>query len=208
MLELYLIRHAESEMNVNAHLIGGRSHDTPLSEAGVMQAGLLGKRLQGLQFHEVYSSPAVRTKQTSEIVCSALGYPLEKIVYAEELHELSQGDWEGKPRSEIYTPETLVHINSNNWDFRPPNGDSQRDVEERMYRFIEKSFLVRSQGDLVIGVFTHGLAIKCFLRRVMDFTPKITYKIEIDNTSVTRLRYTEHGWHPVSINDAAHLRPY
>lgn len=56
-----------------------------------------------------------------------------------------------------------------------------------------------------VGIFTHGMAIKCLLRGILDFSPSLTYKINLDNTSITRLKYSAQGWHLVTINDTAHL---
>ena len=206
MLDLYLIRHAESEMNTHSDLIGGRSNGTLLSERGKVQADLLGRRLNVSEvvFDEIYSSTARRTLETAERVISHLGYS-HAIVQSPRLLELDQGDWEGKPRVEIYTPEVLAAIRFDNWNFTPPHGESQRDVEERMIDFVHETLLERCHEDLRVSVFTHGMAIKCFLRGIMDFSPKITYNVFLENTSITRLKYSERGWHVLTLNDTAHL---
>lgn len=200
MLDLYLIRHAESELNRFLQIIGGRSNETPLSENGREQAYLLGERLSKIPFTVYYSSPAVRSLETARIAHGTL----DDVVQSPLLLELDQGDWEGKLRTEIYTPEMLARINADNWNFSAPNGESQRAVEERMLCFVNDNLLQYS--DLSCCVFTHGLAIKCLLRSVMDFSPKITYKIEIENTSITRLKYSDRGWYVITINDTAHLK--
>jgi len=207
MLDLYLIRHAESEHNKTRHLIGGRSNSAQLSQKGVMQAQLLGKRLatDKVSFDNVYSSPALRAYETAKIACTEIGFPIDKIMRTEDLLELSQGDWEGQLREKVYTPDMLSKIIANNWEFRPPNGESQKDVEERVYNWINKNLVPRYKDDLVAGIFTHDFAIRCLLRAIMDFSPKMTYKVALDNTSINRLSYTDHGWHIVCINDAAHL---
>src|SRR3989338_3709057 len=114
MLDIYLMRHAKSVMNDKPHLIGGRSNDAPLSMEGSYQSELLGYRFLNdkIKFDEIYSSSAIRTLETSEPVCGITGYSLEKRVISEELLELSQGDWEGRPRAEVYTPQILSKINS------------------------------------------------------------------------------------------------
>jgi len=126
MLDLYLFRHAESQSNINQHLIGGRSNETPLSQLGELQALWPGERLRNeeVRFDQIYSSTALRTQQTANIVCEKIGYPLENILYSEKLLELDQGDWQGQPRDQIYTPETIARINQDNWNFIPPNGES------------------------------------------------------------------------------------
>ncbi len=207
MLDIYLIRHAESEMNSHNNLVGGRSEGTPLSEKGKYQAALLGKRLSnsGIIFNELYSSTSKRAVETAEIVGTQLNYSLDSIIKFTELSELDQGSWEGKPRIEIYTPEVLAEINKNNWNFTPPNGESQKNVEERMLKWTNENLITRYANNLTVGIFTHGLAVKCLLRGIMDFSPKITYKIILDNTSITRLKYSDNGWHLISLNDTAHL---
>jgi broad specificity phosphatase PhoE len=204
MLDLYLIRHAESEMNNNSHLIGGRSNSTPLSERGKFQAYMLGQRFKdtGVRFDKIYSSPAVRAHETSRIVSDIIDYPVNNIILSDKLLELDQGGWEGKVRAEILTPELIDLLNRNNWNFKAPNGESQRDVEERMLDIVVNEILGK---DPTVALFTHGMAIKCLLRGIMGFDPAITYKIVLDNTSITRLKYTSRGWHPMTINDSGHL---
>lgn len=207
-LDLYLIRHGECLTNlVQAEVIGGRSNKDPLSEQGVLQACMLGRYLaeEGVCFDEVYSSPATRSIATAKMACYDIRYPLEKIVVCDELQELSQGDWEGKPRKEFYTPENIAKMDADHWNFKAPNGESQREVEERMLKWVNSRLLPRYKQGLTAGVFTHGLAIKCLFRGIMESNPDRTYKIEIDNASITRFVYTRKGWHLAVLNDTTHL---
>lgn len=207
MLDLYLIRHAESEMNVRDDLVGGNSLETPLSSRGRRQAEFLGKRLKaaGIVFEVVHSSTATRAFDTALIAGQKAGFSADEIVKTEQLLEIDQGDWTGRPRTAIYTPETIAVIERENRDFTPPNGESQRMVEERMHKWITDHFVSRYEDHLTVAVFTHGLAIKCFLRGVLDSTPLMTYKIVIDNTAITRVKYSGRGWHLVAVNDTAHI---
>src|SRR3989344_340996 len=210
MLNLYLLRHAESQMNLHPDIISGRINETPLSPLGELQALWLGQRLRNedIIFDQIYSSTAVRTQQTAKIVCNQIGYPLENILSSEKLLELDQGDWEGQPRVKIYISETLAKINKDNLNFAPPNGESQKNVEDRMYSWLEENLLNQpniSTEDRTVGVFTHGLAIKCLFRKIMGSNPAMTYKIVLENTSITKLSYSQTGWHLVKFNDVAHL---
>ena len=147
-----------------------------------------------MQFEKVYCSIANRTQQTLDLILSQANITSNPIIYSEELQELSQGDWEGKLRSEIYTPEQLVEINSNQWLFTPPNGESQKEVEERMLGFISSEILDKyTEGNfLIVG---HGIAFKCLLRDILDISSQMAYKLSIDNTSLTKLSYEkEKGW--------------
>jgi len=208
-MEAYLIRHGETESNVNNGLIGGRSNHIPINPTGADQSKKLGDRLKRnhVTFDSVYASIALRTLQTASRVCEAIGFPTERIVQSDQIQELNQGDWEGKPRTEIYTPETLETIHRDNWKFAPPNGESQKMVEERMMEWLNglKPNGLNTVDSRIIGVFTHGFAIRCLLRGLLNFDPKMTYPMEISNTSISRLILKNGVWIPISINDAAHL---
>lgn len=161
-----------------------------LSIKGKIQAKEIGELLNqsDIQFDKVFCSIANRTRQTLDIILSQANITNNPITYSEEIQELSQGDWEGKLRSEIYTTERLAEINSNQWLFKAPNGESQKEVEERMMSFIENNIISQySEGNfLIVG---HGMAFKCLLRGILDIPSKMAYKLLIDNVSMTKLRY-------------------
>jgi broad specificity phosphatase PhoE len=215
MLDIYLIRHAESEMNAKQHLISGRSNHTKLSEKGLLQAEKLRRAFesQGIVFDEVHASIAVRALDTALISTAGMGFTIDNIITSEEIVELSQGDWEGKERVLIYTPEQIALMNADHLRFQPPNGDSQQMVEDRMFDYIERIRKSHPETDLYnvpavdkkIGVFSHGMAIRCLLRKIMDFSPKLTYRMITENTSISQIQYDAKGWKPIRINDAGHL---
>jgi len=207
MLDIYLIRHAESEGNVNHHIIGGRSDYLPLTERGVLQARKLGKRFQeeGIQFQYVFSSVAERAKHTAQIVCEALSYPQDDIQFSEDIVELSQGEWEGRIREEIFTPERRSEMEQNPWDFIPPNGESVRDVEERMYTWIQDHIIPLQSESARVAIVSHGMAIKSLLRKILDSAPHMTRKTILHNTSLCRFLYKDNSWLLERINDHTHL---
>ena len=199
-IDLYLIRHAQSLANCRPEYISGRSNDVVLSEAGIKQSETLKKRLEleRLNFDRVYSSPAVRARETARISIN------ENFVMDERLQELDQGEWVGRLRNEIYTPEILALINKDNHNFASPKGESQKEVGERMYDFVKDRVLGAPEGSK-IAAFSHGVAIKCLLREIMQFDTNLTWRMNIENTSITQLRYHDNLWWPIRINDYAHL---
>jgi len=209
MVYLYLIRHAECEMNLAfTQTIGGRSNESPLTPNGVSQSHKLGLRLQreGISFKDTYSSIAVRTKETLKHAGVHNGFTLEDAIVTPDLQELDQGDWEGADRKATYTPEVVKEIQADPWNFKAPHGESQRDVEERMLEWTCENITTRYRTEDSVGVFTHGIATKCFLRGVLNFDPENTYKLHIDNTAITTLKHDDKGWHVLGINDASHIK--
>ncbi len=208
VFHLYYIRHGQAASNLeNSERIGGRTNDSPLTFLGEEQAEFLGQRLfwEKIHFDEVYSSPAVRAYETAKKSCSVIGFPLERIVRVDALQELDQGEWEGRSRQELYTSEMLAQINSDNWNFCPPGGESQRQVEGRQIDWVKEHLLPRAQKEFTVALYGHGVAMACFLRGVLGSYPSLTYKIRHWNTGVTRLDYSPAGWHLLCVNDSAHL---
>jgi probable phosphoglycerate mutase len=208
MTTIHLIRHAESQGNVNHHLIGGQSNHFPLTKRGEAQARKLGERLlrEGYQFDQVYASPAVRARETARITCSFLGMDLTTIAYTPQLLELSQGEWEGLDRKTIYTPERRKEVHADPLHFRAPGGESQHEVANRMEAWLQEAIAAGDpEQDQTIAAFTHGFAIKTLFARVLQASPSITHNIITHNTSITTLQIRRSRWLFERLNDYQHL---
>lgn len=89
MKRLTLIRHAKSSWKDESLA----DHDRPLSKRGQRDAPRMGERLRarGARPSLIVSSPAVRAKQTAQIIADCLGYPREFLQYASALYLASPG---------------------------------------------------------------------------------------------------------------------
>jgi broad specificity phosphatase PhoE len=130
----------------------------------------------------------------------------------EELREYNAGDWLGGKREDIFIEAIELRMERLNNTFQPPNGESMNQVERRASKWLEDEILYNKaliQPDmdipLNIAVFSHGMTIKCLLHYIMGFDKNFTWKINIDNTSVTKLSFNHRGWFLNSINDCSHL---
>lgn len=211
VLNIYLFRHGETKENAENTIFTGRSNHLLLTNRGIAQAEALGNRLkkEGIKFDILFSSTAVRSLKTAEIIANIMSYPQSKIITSEKILEIFHGDWEGKTKKEVYTEETINLMGSQGYDFKPPKGESQREVEERVYGWLKENILNRNDEDLTIGVVTHGMVIKCLTRKILNHDSSIAYRTVIDNCSITQLQYRHsgrhNGWTLVKINDSAHL---
>lgn len=210
LLEIYLIRHAETEVNVENHKIGGRSNWTELTKNGIAQARALGERLrsENIFFDAVYSSPAVRTQQTARYCLESMSQPIHGVQLEPLLIELSQGDWEGKLREEIYSrPHVAEGLKRDNWTYIPGDiilGESQEQTAQRMKRCLDEMIKKHREGR--IAAFSHGLAIKFLLTEEFGYDKKTAYTIPIDNTSITILRHHNGKLTCSTRNDTTHLQ--
>jgi broad specificity phosphatase PhoE len=213
-LQLFLLRHAEVDDRSEFIRIRGRSNSLPLSKRGEAQAIALAKRFNevGTKFDLVYTSPAQRAHATAKIVCELIGFNKE-ILLRDELQELSRGDWEGADRGKTYTDEVRAQMSKYPDTFRAPNGESHQDVMLRMKSdFVEGelfNILKKQERTLTVAVFGHGVAFKCLLFGILESKPSLTYKMTIDNCSITELKFMDGGdhpgWHLIRFNDRTHI---
>lgn len=86
MKTLSLLRHAEAEQP-----LGVRDFDRGLSSYGAQMAPRLGRRLEQKNFMPdlIVTSPAARTIATAQIISYELGYPVESMVFRDEIYQAS-----------------------------------------------------------------------------------------------------------------------
>src|SRR5262249_1095812 len=92
---LYLPRHAETAWSITAQRTG--LTDLPLTERGARNAQRLGKRLAGIAFAKVFTSPLKRAARTCEL--AGFGAKAEA---DPNLVEWSYGDYEGLRTAEMH----------------------------------------------------------------------------------------------------------
>ena len=212
-----LIRHGQSEVNVCPNIIGQGS-DVKLTELGKQQAFLLGKRFdrEGIVFDHVYSSTYLRALDTAKI---SLADFKNNIIEVEELREYDCGDWKGHDRKETLNNDIRLKMGYLNMAFMPPNGETQNMVERRASNWLENTILYNDtfhslckyrkdtgNSPMNIAVYSHGVTIRCLLHYVAGFDRTFLWKIDIDNTSISKLSFNRFGWRICSINDCGHLK--
>uniref|UniRef100_J3N8N6 Uncharacterized protein n=1 Tax=Oryza brachyantha TaxID=4533 RepID=J3N8N6_ORYBR len=105
-----------------------------------------------------------------------LEFPEEQIQVSDALTEMSQGQWEGCPKSEIYTPEMVNLMDSTQPDFSAPAGESLRQVQFRMMEFLNQT-IVRLPEKVAMGDTlsqqndTKGLSRQSSTNSVQDGPP-------------------------------------
>ena len=150
MIELWLVRHGETDWNRDYLLQGWV--DTPLNSTGRDQARELADRLAGRTFTGVWSSDLSRAVDTARL---AFGEPTRDAA----LRELDFGDIQGLNWQGLAPQMRRKMIAFDG--FAAPGGESNQQMKERVVKFL---------GGLADGVhliFTHGGVIR-MLRRMCD----------------------------------------
>lgn len=138
--QIYILRHGETEWSKSGQHTG--LTDIPLIESGVSAAKLLKKRIDGIQFSHVFTSPLLRAKDTAKIC----GFGDATLL--DELLEWNYGEYEGKKtldiRKEIPDWNIFTHGGA--------GGESVQEISSRADRLIEK--LLPLNGP--IALYTSG----------------------------------------------------
>lgn len=195
MTEIYLVRHGEAEHNLKeAGFIGGRSHDARLTTDGEEQARRFGRYLRKahLQPTQVWTSGAVRTNQTAELSLTAAGIEL---IWQEDdrFHEVSQGEFEGKLRENVYTDEVIEQLQRDGLDGKLPGGESLADAQRRMYQAMME--IHESQPDGPVLVYSHGLAIRALAGKLVGADKATILAMKTPNLSVTTIYAIDGSMH-------------
>lgn len=182
MRRIHLIRHAESVWN-RERKVQGTTPNVPLSETGRLQAGRLGVRLLGMDFDAVYSSDAERAIETARI---ALGDE-RPIILRRDIIELSLGDWEGRPLSEIgrLHPEELKRWYVKPSTVRIDGGEDLDSFRKKSSEAIEEIIELSGDGDVLI--FTHGGVICCYLTHLFGMSVDDLWCFSVPNASITTI---------------------
>lgn len=124
--KLWLLRHGETEWSKNNKYTG--LTDLELSDEGVQQAVAAGRRLSGINFASVLTSPLKRARRTAELA----GFPDAEVVpYA---HEWDYGDYEGQRSIDIRKKDPSYRI----WIHGVIRGETLQQVSDRADHVIAK----------------------------------------------------------------------
>jgi probable phosphoglycerate mutase len=190
MTHLYFVRHGESEMNLQAHLVGGRSNHVNLTEKGIRQAKAFGRWLgkSSLRPNAVYFSPAARTIQTMDYSLETANLDLECFIDP-RLQELSQGSKEGALRNETYTAEVLKQIEIEQLDFKIDGGESNQMVMDRKLLFAKD--IAERHPDETVVAFGHGYAIRCLAGAIDNLSHDMIFRgLKTPNVSLSYFEIT------------------
>jgi len=189
--ELWLIRHGQTDWNADGRIQG--STDVPLNAMGLAQARALVPGLEDVAFDAVYASDLGRAWTTC--VTS-----LPKAVPRSDarLRELAYGVLEGNRWSELtgdLASAARVWLEDPSAR-RIDGGESYADVRDRMRGFIDD---LPERGRF--AAFTHGGTILNTLYGIVGEPNGTAWRFEIDNCSVTRLRFDRRGATILSVNE-------
>jgi probable phosphoglycerate mutase len=206
MLEIYLVRHGRTDWNEKGIVQG--QHESKLTETGVKQAKLLGKRLKDIKFDAVYSSPISRALETTKNILGESNFNQQKIVLRDELKEMGFGSAEGLTVNEIkekYSKEWDDHYNNpQNYDPIVYKGETFQELLKRCKDFLDD--ITKKHKNERILVVSHEVTIQAFINIIKEYELKDFWKgDQIENTSLSIFKYDK-TFEIELLSDISHLK--
>lgn len=199
--ELILVRHGETEWNLQGRLQG--QLDSPLTERGEAQARALGLRLAGHDVARIVTSDLPRALRTARMIageCAAHVTPETHPGLRERHFGVLQG-----LRVEELSPGDLRHYerSRDDSDYRVPTGESRTDVWERSVPVLEA--IGRANPGRVVLVVTHGGVLSALLRAALGVPRHAARTFRTPNCAFNHLVFEGGALSVRCLGDTSHL---
>ena len=200
MLQVYLVRHGETQWNAERRIQG--QSDSPLTAKGEQQAMQVATRAKELGITHIISSDLGRTRRTAEIIAQACGCD---IIFDSRLRELNMGVLEKRHIDSLTEEEE-------NWRRQLVNGTVDGRIMQELSDRVNAA--LESCRDLPQGsrplLVSHGIALGCLVSTILGLPAWAERRLRLRNCSISRVDYQESlwlasGWVVETAGDISHL---
>mgnify|MGYP001415561984 FL=1 len=191
MNKLILLRHGQSQWNLENRFTGWKN--VPLTEKGEAEAKKAGELIKKheINIDKVFSSVLERANRTAEITIkyAELNNLIENnslvMTRSEKLNERDYGDLVGLNKQETADKfgKDQVHIWRRSYDTPPPNGESLKDVVDRVSPYFQeniKPLLIKGTNILIVA---HGNSLRAMMIEIGIYKSEEISSIELPTGS-------------------------
>jgi len=156
-----LLRHGETDWNSQKRVQG--HGNSPLTERGRVSTTKWAAFLANGGWQHILCSDLGRVRETATIINKVLQLQVTEDV---RLREQNWGDWEGLKVEDVRRDfaADLAVMSAKGWDFRPPNGESRKEVRDRALAALAEYRTSHEAGKTL--VICHLGVIKCLVYAV------------------------------------------
>ena len=197
MNKLVLLRHGQSQWNLENRFTGWK--DVPLTEKGINEANNAGHLLKkhNIKIDKVFSSVLERANKTAEIAMKVLEienlYENGNLIYEknQNLNERDYGDLVGLNKAETADKfgKEQVHIWRRSYDTPPPNGESLKDVVDRVSPYFTETIQPHILNKKNVLIAAHGNSLRAIMIKVGMYKPEEISSIELPTGSPLCIDY-------------------
>jgi len=191
MLRLVLVRHGQTDANLNRVLQG--QSDGELNSTGRQQAEELGRHLKDFRIDQIIASPMRRARDTAAAIAQYHRLPIK---ITPLVVEWNCGVLDGVP-AEIFRKK-LQESEAPLSSFRPEGGETLLEVRQRASAFI--SDVVANFQDQTVLVCSHGDFMRTLMSLVLRKSIEEASSIHFGNASYSILEFENGHWNLVALN--------
>ena len=187
MNKLILLRHGQSQWNLENKFTGWK--DVPLTEKGESEAKKAGELIKkhNIYIDNVFSSILERAIKTAEIALKEVNlihlWDNNKLIMIRDkkLNERDYGDLVGLNKQETANKfgKEQVHIWRRSFDVPPPNGESLKDVVDRVSPYFKKYIKPLLDQNKNILIAAHGNSLRAMIIELGMYKPEEISSIEL-----------------------------
>ena len=199
MNKLVLLRHGQSQWNLENRFTGWK--DVPLTDKGIKEAKNAGNLIKknNIQFDKIFSSVLERANKTAELAIKEADmhqlFENKNLIYTRDqsLNERDYGDLVGLNKAETAEKfgKEQVQIWRRSYDTPPPNGESLKDVVNRVSPYFINQIQPLIINEKNILIVAHGNSLRAIMIMVGLYEPKEISSIELPTGSPLCLEYND-----------------
>jgi 2,3-bisphosphoglycerate-dependent phosphoglycerate mutase len=184
MAYLALVRHGQSEWNQLGLWTG--LTDVTLNDIGREEAARAAAGIGDVRFDVAFTSTLQRAQETLDVILTKLGQKDVPIIRDAALNERNYGDLTGKNkwaiREEFGEEQFLKWRRS--WDYPIPNGESLKDVYERVVPYYTTHILPELAAGKNVIVVAHGNSLRALVKYLEAISDEMISALEIGTAEV------------------------
>ncbi len=216
-LDLYLVRHAESEGNIETNNTEDLKdkNDPLLSARGLLQAEAVGEYMKDIPLDAVFSSPLRRAVMTAGKIAGNQNKPLELIPDLTEIWIDPEYDGVGtQGLKEYYNDVSLAEGIDPSLGFLRHDGEDEALMFERAARFLDYIRARYNSGEKVAAVSHAGLLTYIIFYIIGYRDKQPDYDFRLSNTGITRILFFKKGTNRYGdiifdcVNERKHISDY
>ena len=199
MNSLILLRHGQSQWNLENRFTGWK--DVPLTTKGIEEANKAGSLIKEnkIKIDIIFSSILQRANKTAELALKKKDFVHLWnnnhliMTKSQNLNERDYGDLVGLNKAETAEKfgKQQVHIWRRSYDISPPNGESLKDVVNRVSPYFSENIQPLILDKKNVLIVAHGNSLRAIMITVGLYKPEQISSIELPTGSPLSLNYED-----------------
>ena len=188
-----LIRHGRSEYNEKGIWAGW--DEPPLTPNGREDVRIAAEALRDIHFDLAYTSHLTRHQQTLYVLKKTLQRKDLPVIINDALLERNYGDFTAKNKWEVEKKlgkEEFIKLRRS-WDYPIPNGESLKDVYERVVPYYKDEILPKLKSGKNVVIASSGNALRSLVKYLENISDNNISKLEIATGEVYVYQIDEDG---------------